>query len=189
MKLVARRLAWLLPLVLCACAHIPTQTQMQAMAPPIEEAPPPPDLPPSSLPQTHVSMPPSKQPVAVPPEPVKEEAPKHHKTVKPTTQASAGATPAANQVAETATPAEENALGTLETPEAPDTKKQAETSIADIEHGLNTINRKLSSQETKTSMQIREFLKQARIALSGGDIEGAKTLTKKAQALLGELNQ
>ena len=187
MKLAARSLAWLLPLPLCACTHKPIQTQMQAMAPPIEEVAPPPDLAPSALPQPALNIPPTRQPVAVPPEPVKE-VPKHHRAPKPASQAnSASSTPP--QVAESAAPAEESAMGKFETPEAPDTKKQTENSIADIEHGLNTISRKLSTQETKTSMQIREFLKQARTALASGDVDGAKTLAKKAQALLGELSQ
>jgi len=187
MRLVARSGAWLLPLVLCACAHNPTQTQMQALAPPIEEAPPPPDLAPGTLPQPTPSIPPTKQPVAVPPEPVKE-APKHHKPPKSPSVANAVPAPPA-QVADATPPPEENALGKLETPEAPDTRRQAETSIAEIERGLNSLGRKLNSQETKTSTQIREFLKQARIALAGGDIDGAKTLAIKAKALLGELSQ
>ena len=187
MKLVARRSAWLLPLILCACAHNPTQTQMQALAPPIEEAPPPPDLSPNALPQPPLNIPQTRQPVAVSPEPPKE-TPKRHRPAKPASQANS-AVPPANQVAESVAPAGENALGTFETPEAPDTKKQAENSIAEVERGLNTIGRTLSSQEAKTSTQIREFLKQARIALAGGDIEGAKTLAQKAKALLGELSQ
>ena len=64
-----------------------------------------------------------------------------------------------------------------------------ENSIADIERGLNGIGRKLDDTESMTSMQIREFLKQARTALATGDIEGAGTLAKKAKALLGELSQ
>ena len=186
MKLAASRLAWLLPLLLCACAHNPTQTQMQALAPPIEEVPPPPDLAPSALPQPVLNIPATQPPVAVPPEPVKT-VPKHHKpAAKTPSQANAPASPP--QVAEAAPP-EENALGKLESPEAPDTKKQTANSIDEVEHGLNSLGRKLNGQETKTSTQIREYLKQARTALASGDIDGAKTLAKKAQALLGELSQ
>jgi len=185
MKLSAGRLAWLLPLVLCACAHNPTQTQIQAMAPPIEEAPPPPDIAPSTLPQPTLDVPKTKQPVAVAPEPVKV-PPKHHRpSVKTAAQA-----PAPTQTAEAAPPAEESAMGKFETPDAsPDKKKEAEASITEIERGLNTLGRQLNSAESKTSTQIREYLKQARQALSTGDIDGASTLTKKAKTLLGELSQ
>ena len=186
MKLSAGTLAWLLPLLVCGCAHNPQQSQMQVMAPPIEEAPPPPDLAPSSLPQPAVKIPETKQPVAVPPEPVKT-PPKHRKAPKATSLASASPPP--TQVAEAAAPAEESAMGKFETPDSPDSKKQMESTIADIERGLNGINRQLNSQETKTSAQIREFLKQARQALSTGDIDGANTLARKAKALLGELSQ
>ena len=187
MNLAARRFAWLLPLVLSACAHNPKQTQMQVLRPPLKRLPPPPDLAPSALPQPTYSIPQTKVPVAVPPEPVKT-PPKHHKpSAKASSQVAASAAQS-TQVAEAA-PAEENAIGKFETPEAPDTKKQTENSIAEVERGLNGIGRKLSDQETKTSTQIREFLKQARTALASGDIDGANTLAKKAKALLGEISQ
>jgi len=189
MNFVARRVAWLLPLVLCACAHNPNQSQVQALAPPLEDTPPPPpDLAPTALPAPVINVPKTKEPIAVPPEPVKA-APKHHKPAK-AGAAQAGATPGtvSGQVAEAA-PAEEPAMGNFETREAPDSKKQAENSIAEIERGLNGIGRKLNDQETKTSVQIREILKEARAALSTGDLEGAKTLTSKAKTLLGELSQ
>ena len=96
--------------------------------------------------------------------------------------------PPGTQVAENAPPQEVTAAGNFSTPaEAPD-KKQAEDSIAEIEKGLNGIGHKLSDTEEKTSMQIKEFLKEARTALNSGDVEAANTLTKKAKALLGELS-
>src|SRR3954468_6716573 len=113
MKLVARSFAWLLPLVLCACSHNINQSKMQALAPPLEEIPPPPDLAPSALPQPTYSIPTTNAPVAVPPEPVKA-PPKHHKSVKAASQAPSA--PASNQVAEAAPP-EESAMGKFETPE------------------------------------------------------------------------
>lgn len=187
MRLVGRGFAWLLPLVLCACAHNPNPSQMQALAPPIEDTPPPPpDLAPSALPPPVYSIPKTPQPVAVPPEPVKT-PPKHHRTPKTNPSQASAATQSA-QVLDAA-PAEESALGKFETPEAPDSRKQTENSIAEVERGLNGIGRKLNDQETKTSMQIREFLKQARTALTSGDVDGAKTLATKAKALLGELSQ
>jgi hypothetical protein len=188
MKLVARRLAWLLPLVLCGCVHNVKQAPMQALAPPIEESPPPPDIPPSALPAPVYTIPKTPQPVAVPPEPVKS-LPRHRRApVKTANATAATAAPPPGQVADTA-PADVPATGKFETPDTPDLKKQAESSINDVEHGLNGIGRKLNDQEEKTSTQIREFLKQARVALSSGDIDGANTLAGKAKALLGELVQ
>lgn len=191
MNLLVRRFAWLLPLVLCACAHNPKQMQTtQALAPPIEETPPPPDLAPTALPQPTVSIPSTPQPIAVPPEPVKV-TPKHHRSsAKAASQAAAqSAQPGTVAESTPAAPAEENAMGKFETPEAPDIRKQTESSIAEIERGLNGIGRRLNDQETKTTVQIREFIKQARTALSSGDVDGANTLAKKAKALFGELSQ
>ena len=188
MKLVARRFAWLLPLVLSACVHNTNQSQIQTLAPPIEDSPPPPDIAPTVLPAPEYNIPETPQTVALPPEPAKP-APKHHKpAIKAATgNSSPGAPP--NQVAAEAPPAEEPAGGKFETPEAPNTKKQAENSIADVEKGLNGISRRLNDQEEKTSTQIKEFLKQARTALSSGDVDGAQTLALKAKTLLGELSQ
>ncbi len=191
MKLVARRLGWLLPLVLSACVHGPNQAPpMQALAPPLDDTPPPPDIAPGALPAPVYTIPKTAEPVAVPPEPVKV-IPKHH---KPATKSGSAALPngATGQVAEAApapAPTEESAAGNFGTPEAPDSKKQTENYISEIERGLNGIGRKLSDQEEKTSMQIREYLKQARTALGTGDVEGAKNLATKARALLEELSQ
>lgn len=191
MKLVARRVAWLLPLVLCACAHNPNQSQMQALAPPLEDTPPPPpDISPAALPSPAVNVPKTKEPVAIP-EPVKA-TPKHHKPSgkgASAAQANAPGAPPPAQVAEAAPALEESASGSFETPAAPDSRKQTENSISEVERGLNGLGRKLNDQESKTSIQIREFLKQARTALATGDIDGAKTLAQKAKALLGELSQ
>src|SRR5579863_1083440 len=193
MRLVARRFAWLLPMVLCACAHNMNQTQMQSLAPPIEDMPPPPpDLAPTTLPASPPSIPKTNEPVALPPEPVKT-VPKHHKSsVKAGNAAQASAAPAPQPGTVTeAQPAaaEEDASGKFGTPEGADSQKQTENSIAEVERGLNGIGRKLNDQETKTSTQIREFLKQARTILAAGDVDGAKMLATKARALLGELSQ
>jgi hypothetical protein len=192
MRVLARRLAWLLPLVLCGCVHGTNQAPpMQALAPPLDETPPPPDIAPGALPAPVYNIPKTPEPVAIPPEPVKT-TPKHHKPASKAAsseQPNAAPSPPSGQVAEAAPPAEVSAGGSFSTPEEPDSKKQMENSIAEIERGLNSIGRKLSDQEEKTSMQIREFLKQARTALGTGDIEGAKNLATKARALLGELSQ
>jgi hypothetical protein len=143
-----------------------------------------------------VNVPKTKEPVAIAPEPVKEK-PKHHKTpLKPATASAAqpnapGNTPP-TQSAEAAAPQPaESVIGNLETPpppEAPDNRKQMENEIAVIERGLNGLGRKLDDKETKTSMQIREFLKEARTDLATGDLAAADTLTKKARTLLEELS-
>ena len=189
MKLVARSFAWLLPVLLCACAHNVKQATLQPLAPPIEDAPPPPDLAPTALPQPAVVIPKTKEPVAVPPEPPPP-APRRHKTRQPGPGGPIAApAPQPSQVASESAPPEVSALGKIETPDTPDSKKLAENSIEDIEKGLGSIGRKLTEADEKTSMQIREFLKQARAALASGDLEGARTLTSKAKALLGELSQ
>jgi hypothetical protein len=185
------KVARLLPLLLCACSHNANLSQVQPLAPPIEDTPlPPPDSAPTNLPPPVITIPKTETPVVVVQEPPKP-SPKHHKPVtKPSTNAQAG-TPAQQpaQVAADAAPAEVSAIGQLSSIEPPDSKKQAEDSITEVEKGLTGINRQLNSQEEKTSTQIKEFLKQARNALASGDVDGAKTLTAKAKALLGELSQ
>ena len=61
-------------------------------------------------------------------------------------------------------------------------------SIESTEKSLNGITRKLNDQEQKTAAQIREFLKQAREALTAGDVDGARNLAIKAKVLLDELH-
>ena len=191
MKLDARKVAWLLPLLLSGCAHNTNVSQMQFMAPPIDDAPPP-NLAPANLPSPVITIPKTDKPVVV----VQEEPPKQPPRHKKPSSKAAGTTPAnptagppGVQVAENAPPSEVNAAGNFSTPpEAPDSKKLAEDSIAEIEKGLNGIAHKLSDTEEKTSMQIKEFLKEARTALNSGDVDAANNLTKKAKALLGELS-
>src|SRR5215469_15159672 len=128
MKFVASRLLWLLPLVLCACAHNTNLSQMQALAPPLEDTPPPPpDISPAALPSPAVNVPKTKEPVAIQ-EPVKEK-PRHHKSsAKPATvQANGQANTPPAQVAEA--PSQVDAIGNFETStDAPDTKRQTESS-------------------------------------------------------------
>jgi hypothetical protein len=195
MKLDARIVAWLLPLLLCACAHNTNITQMQQMAPPIEDTPPP-NLAPGNLPSPPITIPKTDKPVVVVQEPPAKQPPKHKKPASKTTSTTASTAPTSGaggqpgtQVAENAPPSEVNAGGSFTTrPETSDSKKQAEDSIAEIEKGLNGIGHKLSDTEEKTSMQIKEFLKEARTALNSGDMDAAKNLTMKAKALLGELS-
>ena len=66
--------------------------------------------------------------------------------------------------------------------------KQTDSLIESTEKALNGINRKLNDQEQKTAAQIREFLKQAREAVTAGDMDGAHHLATKAKVLLDELH-
>jgi hypothetical protein len=180
MRLSARSAAWLLPLLLTGCIHKSQVAQSTPLAPPIEDVPPAIHMPPpSDLPPPDVTAP-VQQPAPVvttpPPAPPKKPA-KHKKPANsPTTQtASSGAAPVP-------------AIGQLSSGDPPDLRQQTDSSIVAIEKSLNGINRNLSDQERKTAAQIREYLKEARTALSSGDIDGAHTLATKAKVLLDELH-
>ena len=69
----------------------------------------------------------------------------------------------------------------------PNMRQQTDDSIASTEKTLNGITRKLNDQEQKTAAQIREYLKQAREALTAGNVDGANNLAFKAKVLLDEL--
>jgi hypothetical protein len=178
MKLSARSAAWLLPLVLSGCFHHKTQlAQNQPLAPPIEDTPPPkPEPAPTNLPPPEVTLPEQTQPLQIPqpPEPVKK-APRHKKPANTNTQIASNGTPAVS------------AIGTLSTGDPPNLRQQTDDSIASTEKSLNAITQKLNDQQQKTAAQIREFLKQAREALTAGDVDGAHTLALKAKVLLDEL--
>jgi len=184
MKTPLKSVAWLLPLVLAGCAHKNQHAQNQPLAPPIVDTPPPPPQPtPTELPPPVLSEP-QPQPQPIPP-PKTEAKParrvtRHPKpdTAKTTEQASnAGSTPGVS------------AIGQLSPVDSSDQRSQTEQSIASIDQGLKKITRPLNEQERKTAVQIREFLKQARAALSSGDVDGAHTLAVKARVLLGELSK
>jgi hypothetical protein len=177
MRLPARSAAWLLPLLLAGCHHKTKVAQNLPLAPAIEEPPPQLHLPPpNDLPPPEVTAT-VQQPAPVitqPKEPDKK--PVHRK--KP---ANANA-----QQASIASPAV-SAIGQLTTGDPVDVRQQTDASIESTEKSLNSINRGLSDQELKTASQIREFLKEARAALTAGDIDGAHTLAIKAKVLLDEL--
>jgi transcriptional/translational regulatory protein YebC/TACO1 len=88
-----------------------------------------------------------------------------------------------------APPSSVSAIGELSGGASGDQRTQTEATINSTEKGLNAITRSLTDSESKTAAQIREFLKQARAALTSGDVDGALTYTKKAKVLLAELNQ
>ena len=60
--------------------------------------------------------------------------------------------------------------------------------ITRMETALNQMHRTLTRQQQRTVAQIREFLKEARQALTTGDMDGAGTLVNKAGILLREMN-
>jgi hypothetical protein len=179
MRLSARCAAFLLPLLLAGCFHKASQQQVK-LAPPIEDTPPKPVTAPANLPPPVITPPADttkpadttaeQQPAPKPP-------PRHRKPANKNTQVAAVEPPSVS------------AVGQLSTGDATEARKQTVDAIASIEHGLNGVTRELSDQEQKTAAQIREFLKQAREALTSGDVEGAQTLTLKAKVLLGELSQ
>lgn len=192
MKAPARRVAGLLPLLLLAgCFHFhfhkTNQTQVQPLAPPIEDTPPPKPVPsPTDLPPPVITIPvqtPPPQPAPQPQE--KPKPPVRRKKPAPTPPP-----PAANttQQASIGTPGV-SAIGQLSSGDPSDLRKQTLSSIAATERGLNSITRNLSDQEKKTAEHIKEFLKQAKSALSTGDVDGAATLAAKAKVLLGELSK
>lgn len=176
MKLSARSAAWLLPLLLTGCIHKTQVAQNQPLAPPIEDTPPPkPEPAPTNLPPPEVTIPVQPEPqVPVPAEPVKK--PVKHKKPPATTQVASNGTPAVS------------AIGNLTSGDPPNLRQQTDNSIASTEKALNGITRKLNDQEQKTAAQVREYLKQAREALTAGDVDGANKLAFKAKVLLDELH-
>ena len=176
MKLSARSAAWLLPLLLTGCFHKTQIAQNQPLAPPIEDTPPPkPEPAPTNLAPPVVTIPekePAPQP-APPPEPVKK-PPKHRKPASPNPQIASNAPVPA--------------IGVLSTNDPPNIRQQTDTSIESTEKALNGITRKLSDQDQKIAAQIREDLKEAREALTAGDVDGARGLAVKAKVLLDELH-
>jgi ribosomal protein S20 len=101
---------------------------------------------------------------------------KHKKTANTNPQVASNETPAVS------------AIGTLSTGDSPNVRQQADASIESTEKSLNGISRKLDDQEQKTAAQIREYIKEAREALTAGDADGARNLAIKAKALLDELH-
>jgi outer membrane biosynthesis protein TonB len=192
MKLPAKYAAALLPLLLSGCTHKTNQAQVQqpALAPPIVDNPPPKPAQPTDLPPPVLTTPKSEQPAATaqtqpPPPPPK---PKHKKPApKPDEQpaASTGTT----QQASNGDASSVSAIGQLSTGDPADMKTETQDLIDSTEKTLKEITRKLSDQEQKTADQIEEFLKDARKALTGGDVDGAHTLAQKAKVLVGELTQ
>ena len=185
MKLPAKMVVLLLPFCLVAC-HKQQQAQVQPLAPPVEDNPPPaPSTAPVNLPPPVVTIPaePTKNAPTPPTKP-----PAKHKKAKTTegtpTTASGDNEVAANPAPNPGVPA----IGQLSSGDPAD-YKETEDMITATENGLNKITRTLSDTEHKTADQIREDLKEAKSALTSGDVDGAHTLAEKAKVLLQELTQ
>ena len=186
-KLKARTTAFftvalcLFPLFLTGCFHRTQQAQVVPLAPPVVEplpTPPPPsptDLPPPVVtpPNQPTEATANTQPQPQPPKP----SPAHKKPAAKNTQLALNGSVGVS------------AIGQLSSGDPSDLSQQTENSLAATERGLNNLNRELSGQEKKTAAQIREFIKQARVALASGDADGASTLAEKAKVLLGELTR
>lgn len=178
MKLSARCAAWLLPFLLAGCFHKTQIAKNQPLAPPIEDPPPPKLEPaPTNLAPPEVTVPEQQEPpqIAPPVEPVKKPV-RHRKPANTPTQVASSGMPAVS------------AIGQLSTADPQNVRQQTDASIESTEKRLNGITRKLNDQEQKTATQIREWLKQARQALTAGDIDGARGLADKAKVLLEELH-
>jgi len=181
MKLPWKICVWLLPFFLTACVH-QQQAKVQPLAPPIvDNPPPPPSTADVNLPPPVATIP--AQPTQTAPTPPKQQ-PKHHKPKNNPPP------PASTQEAANPAPSPGvSAIGQLSSGDPVIYKQETSDLIASTERGLNNITRPLSDNETKIADQIRDFLKQARAALTSGDIDGAHTLAAKAAVLLKELTQ
>jgi len=179
MKWPARIVVCVLPLALTGCFHRAHQASQPALAPTLK-------LPPAAKPSTvPVELPPSVATIPTRPVPTIHTAPLPSEGHKPAIRHRRQAVKAPEQA--NAPTAEVSAIGQLSSGDPYSFRRQTEESIAATERGLNTINRRLNDQEQKTATHIREFLKQARQALTSGDVDGAHTLAAKAGVLLAEL--
>lgn len=200
MKLFTRSVVLLLSFSLTACIHFGHKQQVQPPPPPVQTTPDP-DVKSVEHPPTKAtnSTPPDKT-LANKPAPT-QNTPNQHATHKPKpqlkrTQPSNSNGQAPNNSSNSATTLEASnqspavsVIGPLSSGESADTRKQTVDLIAAIERSLNSIDHKLGDQDQKTVSQIHEYLKQAKLALNTGDVDGAHILAAKAKLLLNELNR
>jgi len=172
--------AWLLPLLLAGCFHMPFH----------KTPPPQPMLAPLVVPLQHIELVSVELPTSarlIPGKPLYNMS-VHDETVKPLIRHRRPPSPT-EIVPEVAASPEVSAIGQLSSDDPVSYRQQTEANIASIERGLNGINRALNDSDRKTADQIREFLNEARTALASGDVDGAHTLAAKAQILLAALTQ
>lgn len=181
MRLPVRGVAWVLPLFLAGCFHHPQQVPNQQLAPPLP--------PKAQINPTPVELPPATGTIATQPiqtaKAPTEEAPKPRRRRKPADKPVQEAAVTPPEVP--AGPPAVSAIGQLSTGDPAGYRTQTIESINSIEHDLNGLGRSLSDSEQKIADNIREFLKEARVALATGDVDGAHTLAVKAKVLLTEL--
>lgn len=184
MRTPAKCVALLLPFILAGCVPKNNQAKNHALAPPIVDKPTtPPTTTPTELPPSAATVPPAPTAQITPlAQPEQKPAHKVHHPKQDTK------TTTTDQAAN-AVPVEVSAIGNLSPGDSSGLRQQTVDSIASTENGLKDINRQLNDQEQKTVAQIREFLKQARVALGSGDVDGAHTLAVKAKVLFGEISQ
>lgn len=182
MRFLARRMAWVLPLVLTGCfIHRPQQAKNTPVAPP---APGDSKIPtvPVDLPPNATSIPPKPTETAsTPTQPAPKPAPRRRsQPPKPSADVASNTPPPTPAV---------SAIGQLSSGNGADYRRETEDSIIAIEKGLNALKTPLSDADQKTADHIREFIKEARTALASGDVDGAHNLAAKAKVLLMELTK
>ncbi len=184
MRSPAKCAAWLLPFVLTGCFHMPfhkTPPPQPMLAPVI--------VPLKPIELVSIELPPGVR--LIPGKPLYNISVRDE-TVKPPIHHRRPASPTeiVNIPDVAASPTTEvSAIGQLSSDNPVSYRQQTEADIASIERGLNGINRTLNDSDQKTADQIREFVKEAKTALASGDVDGAHTLSAKAQVLLAALTQ
>ena len=176
--------------VLCFCALILLDgcrhKQLAPQLPPVvltpDVPPPPPTSPPmkSPVPES-VDTPPSVTVTQVKPKRTPKKAPKPVavEPPQPVETASAGAPTPASTVGELSTGGEAN----------PQKQQDAAELIVSSERRLDLLSKSTAGQQETQIRQVRNFLRQAKEALSTGDAEGAKTLATKAKVLMDDLTK
>lgn len=181
MKLPARIVAWVLPLLLSGCfLHKTPKAPPLVLAPDlgVSKLPPPGQEPP---PETSIETKPTANATNLPEQTAK---PPVRRRKPPATTDTEN-----TDTQQAAAPPEVSAIGQLSSGDPSDLRQKTEASIYATERSLNNINRRLNDQEQKTAEHIREFVKQAKAALATGDVDGASTLAAKAKVLLTELQR
>jgi hypothetical protein len=188
MRLDARKVAWLLPFLLTGCFFKKPPQPAPPLAPALNASNKP-DPPALEHPHPDVIIP-SEPLAAADAAKLDRVKPRRRRKQPPAVASEPPAAPAATTPEQAATPSPAvSAIGQLSSGGSNDVRQQTVDSIAATERGLNSIGRTLDAQEQQTAGQIREFLRQAKVALVSGDIEGAHTLAAKAGVLLGELTR
>jgi hypothetical protein len=165
--------------LLAGCHHRRTAVRppTQAQAPVPLAAPPEPAKPPVVEPQPVPPLP----PVALKPPrtPAKKPAPKPPKPAVPVETASA------------APPAGVAALGSLSTGEdaSPARRQQAMDLLAVLDKRLKAVPEALAQKHEKQIAQVKNFVRQSKLALDSGDPDGAINLATKARLLLDDLGK